>query len=620
MTACRLALLLALALGIRLLFFTGLRGSDDLRYAALARADSEGAPAIPQGFYLLDFSSTRAAFTAAIALGLRVGGLSEAALLAYPMACSLGTVAVVFLLADRWLGAASAWGAGLVAACLPGCVLSASSLYPDAPQALWISVSLALLWGAPEWRRWGRPAAATAGLAFALAIHHKETSVLLLPCLAWLALTSRRRSLAVWTLLALILELVFAWGGVFPRQLLFYLTSTLGSQATHALTSSDPTLGPPPALSARLLWSFPSILFNPIDLGGFSMWRGVAWLALGGAWLAFRDRSRPLMACAAWSLLGFLALNFAGIPWRGYFPVHPVSPRYLALLMPPVVLLAGAFAAQLWARLPWPARWVVSGLALGGTLVLNEMAATPNRDFARALRLSEGVLRLHPGAEVWTDRRTAEGLRFFLGGDYSFHDLGEASGIPPGAFVVLNGPKLRSLNQSPLVPSAGWTLMASRQVLGAFGRGKADPNRWVQVFRLEGGRPGKPSLPSAQPPPGITPRQQVVAALVSVGLILFIFELVRRRRLREEHSWLWMLSGGVILLFAVCYPALRWVTSLIGAGLPTSTLFFFGFFFLMLICIHYAVKISTLTVQMKNLMQELAMLKERMDREDRSKP
>ena len=62
------------------------------------------------------------------------------------------------------------------------------------------------------------------------------------------------------------------------------------------------------------------------------------------------------------------------------------------------------------------------------------------------------------------------------------------------------------------------------------------------------------------------------------------------------------------------HPALLWVTQLIGAGLPTSTLFLFGLLFLILISIHYAVKISSLTMQMKNLHQELAMLKDRLAR------
>ena len=52
------------------------------------------------------------------------------------------------------------------------------------------------------------------------------------------------------------------------------------------------------------------------------------------------------------------------------------------------------------------------------------------------------------------------------------------------------------------------------------------------------------------------PRQKFVAILLAIGLIVFIFELVRRKKLREEYSWLWMLSGAAILILAVWYDLL----------------------------------------------------------------
>jgi len=103
-------------------------------------------------------------------------------------------------------------------------------------------------------------------------------------------------------------------------------------------------------------------------------------------------------------------------------------------------------------------------------------------------------------------------------------------------------------------------------------------------------------------------RQKVVAILLSVGLIILIFELVRRRKLREEYSWLWMLTGVVIFILAVWYDLLVFITRLIGAALPASTLFFFGVFFLILINLYFSVKISTLTDQIKKLTQRQAIL------------
>lgn len=114
-------------------------------------------------------------------------------------------------------------------------------------------------------------------------------------------------------------------------------------------------------------------------------------------------------------------------------------------------------------------------------------------------------------------------------------------------------------------------------------------------------------------------RQKVFAVLLSIGFIVLIFELVRRRKLREEYSWLWMLTGLVILILAVWHDLLLWVTHLIGAALPTSTLFFLGVFFLIFINLYFSVKISTLTDQVNKLVQNLAILSHRIERETQDK-
>jgi len=103
-------------------------------------------------------------------------------------------------------------------------------------------------------------------------------------------------------------------------------------------------------------------------------------------------------------------------------------------------------------------------------------------------------------------------------------------------------------------------------------------------------------------------RLKVMVVLLSFFLIVLIIELVRRRKLKEEYSWLWMITGAVILISSVWDGILIWITRLIGAGLPASTLFFFGLVFLLLISLHYSVKASALTTQVKNVGQKLAIL------------
>jgi hypothetical protein len=103
-------------------------------------------------------------------------------------------------------------------------------------------------------------------------------------------------------------------------------------------------------------------------------------------------------------------------------------------------------------------------------------------------------------------------------------------------------------------------------------------------------------------------RVKIVALIISLGMLFLIIELVRRRKLREEYSWLWLLTGSIILALMMWVDLLKWITHLIGAIVPSSTIFFFAFLFLMLISLHFSVVISKLTDRHKELAQRYALL------------
>ena len=110
---------------------------------------------------------------------------------------------------------------------------------------------------------------------------------------------------------------------------------------------------------------------------------------------------------------------------------------------------------------------------------------------------------------------------------------------------------------------------------------------------------------------GLTLHQTVFALLTSMVSLGLILELVRRRRLREEYSWLWLLTAAVMVVLVVWFPLLRLVTVVIGAATPLNTLLLFAVLFLFAIAVHYSVIISRLTSQVKNLAQELALISAR---------
>jgi hypothetical protein len=111
-------------------------------------------------------------------------------------------------------------------------------------------------------------------------------------------------------------------------------------------------------------------------------------------------------------------------------------------------------------------------------------------------------------------------------------------------------------------------------------------------------------------------RQKVVAIVLAVAMLLAVIELVRRRKLREEYSVLWILTAIALLILAFNYRILVFFTDLIGAVHATSALLFGGILFVMLLGLQFSVRMSRLTYRMKVLSRRLALLEEEVRGED----
>jgi hypothetical protein len=109
-------------------------------------------------------------------------------------------------------------------------------------------------------------------------------------------------------------------------------------------------------------------------------------------------------------------------------------------------------------------------------------------------------------------------------------------------------------------------------------------------------------------------RTQLIAALGAVGLALFVLDLVRRRRLSEEYSLLWVLATTAIAVLGFCTPLLVWVTQALGILGAASTVFACGLAFALAMLLYLSTKMSRLGQQNHVLTQELALLRSELDR------
>ena len=112
-------------------------------------------------------------------------------------------------------------------------------------------------------------------------------------------------------------------------------------------------------------------------------------------------------------------------------------------------------------------------------------------------------------------------------------------------------------------------------------------------------------------------RTQIITALGAVGLALFVLDLVRRRRLSEEYSFLWVVSTLVIAVLGFCTPLLKFITHSLGVMYESSTVVAAGLAFATVTLLYLSVKMSRLSHENQILTRERALLRHELDESGR---
>ena len=105
---------------------------------------------------------------------------------------------------------------------------------------------------------------------------------------------------------------------------------------------------------------------------------------------------------------------------------------------------------------------------------------------------------------------------------------------------------------------------------------------------------------------------KILAVVGSGSLLVIVVELIRRGKLKERYSLLWLFAGVVLLIFSTSRYLLELISHTLGIFYPPSFLFLLAFFFLLLITLHFSVVISGLSEKNKKLAQELALMRQDM--------
>jgi hypothetical protein len=105
---------------------------------------------------------------------------------------------------------------------------------------------------------------------------------------------------------------------------------------------------------------------------------------------------------------------------------------------------------------------------------------------------------------------------------------------------------------------------------------------------------------------------QIISVAISLAILLGVFELVRNGRLREAYSALWIFTAVAMICLSVFHRIIDKLGAMAGIG-SSPTAFLLAFIFLILINIQFSLIISMLTERNKLLMQEMAILGQRVE-------
>ena len=106
-------------------------------------------------------------------------------------------------------------------------------------------------------------------------------------------------------------------------------------------------------------------------------------------------------------------------------------------------------------------------------------------------------------------------------------------------------------------------------------------------------------------------RIQLVAVVASLGLLVLVLELVRRRRFLERYAILWLFSALVLLALGIWTGLLETIARTVGIVYPPNALFLVAFGFVLVLLLHFSLAVSQMSDQIRVLAQRLALLENR---------
>jgi len=105
---------------------------------------------------------------------------------------------------------------------------------------------------------------------------------------------------------------------------------------------------------------------------------------------------------------------------------------------------------------------------------------------------------------------------------------------------------------------------------------------------------------------------QLILIFILFLIFLFVIYLLIKKKLNIEYSLIWIFLILIATLFISSNEVILFITKLIGAKQPASTLSFLSISFIFIVLIYFSMKISVISIRLKDLIQYVALLEKRL--------
>lgn len=106
----------------------------------------------------------------------------------------------------------------------------------------------------------------------------------------------------------------------------------------------------------------------------------------------------------------------------------------------------------------------------------------------------------------------------------------------------------------------------------------------------------------------------ILVIALSSAVILLIIRLVRTRTLRAKYSVLWFSIGVLLAVLAIFPDLLTAISDLFDIGYAPATFMLAAISFLFVIVLHFSWELSRLEDRTRTLAEEIALLRDELDR------